>query len=101
MADQPTTPTQASLNKKAVQKTSYKPSGVSATGRKARSFAIRLWSVRHARALEWFYAHFAEMFLRLHPLWKAIGYERAEGPIKFIEKHTKGCLLYTSPSPRD
>ncbi|WP_417416969.1 methylenetetrahydrofolate reductase C-terminal domain-containing protein [Hoeflea sp.] len=93
MADQPTKPTQASLNKKSAQATSYKPSGVSATGRKARSFAVRLWSVRHSRTLEWFYGHFADLFLKLHPLWKAVGYERAEGPIKFIEKHTKGFLF--------
>lgn len=93
MADEPTKPTQASLNKKAAQQTSYKPSGVSATRRKARNFAIRLWSVRHARTLEWFYAHFANAFLKLHPVWRAIGYERAEGPIKFIEKQAKGFLF--------
>ncbi|MCY0095922.1 methylenetetrahydrofolate reductase C-terminal domain-containing protein [Hoeflea ulvae] len=93
MADQPTTPTQASLNKKAVQKTAYKPSGVSATGRNARSFAVRLWAVRHARGLEWFYGRFADLFLRLHPVWKAVGYQRAEKPVKFIEKHVKGFLF--------
>jgi hypothetical protein len=93
MADQPTKPTQASLNKKAAQTTSYKPSGVSATGRKARSFAIRLWSVRNARFLEWFYARFADAFLMLHPMWKAVGYERAEAPVKFVEKHVKGFLF--------
>ncbi len=93
MADEPTKPTQASLNKKAAPKTSYKPSGVSATGRNARSFAIRLWSVRHSRGLEWFYARFADAFLLLHPLWKAVGYQRAEGPVKFVEKHVKGFLF--------
>jgi len=93
MADEPTKETQASLNKKAAQKTSYKPSGVSATSRNARSFAIRLWSVRHSRGLEWFYARFADAFLMLHPLWKMLGYERAEGPVKFVEKHVKGFLF--------
>ncbi|MDP2732917.1 MAG: methylenetetrahydrofolate reductase C-terminal domain-containing protein [Hoeflea sp.] len=93
MADEPTKPTQASLNKKAVAKTAYKPAGVSATGRNARRFAVRLWAVRHSRGLEWFYARFADVFLRLHPMWKAIGYDRAERPVKFIEKHVKGFLF--------
>ncbi|MEP3439528.1 MAG: methylenetetrahydrofolate reductase C-terminal domain-containing protein [Hoeflea sp.] len=93
MADEPTKPTQASLNKKAATKTAYKPSRVSATGRSARRFAIRLWSVRHARSLEWFYARFADAFLALHPLWKTVGYQRAEGPVKFVEKHVKGFLF--------
>ncbi|MCY0147753.1 methylenetetrahydrofolate reductase C-terminal domain-containing protein [Hoeflea sp. G2-23] len=93
MADAPTTTTQASLNKKAARKIAYKPSGVSATRRNARRFAIRLWSVRHARALEWFYARLAKVFLMLHPMWKVVGYQRAEAPIKFIEKHVKGLLF--------
>ncbi|AKH99741.1 Methylene-tetrahydrofolate reductase C terminal [Hoeflea sp. IMCC20628] len=93
MADEPTQKTQASINKKAVRKTAYKPSGVSATGRNARRFAVRLWAVRHARGLEWFYARFAHVFLKLHPVWKAVGYQRAEGPVKFVEKHVKGFLF--------
>lgn len=93
MSDVPPRYTQAALNKKAAQKLAYKPSGVSATGRKARSFAIRLWAVRHARALEWFYERFASVFLTLHPMWKAIGYQRAEAPVKFVEKHVKGFLF--------
>ncbi len=49
--------------------------------------------MRHSRLLEWFYAQFADVFLMLHPLWKAIGYARAEGPVKFIEKRVKGFLF--------
>lgn len=93
MADQPVTTTQASLNNKARPKTDYKPSGVSATGRRARSFAIRLWAVRNSRMLEWFYRHFADVFLKLHPFWKAVGYGRAEAPVKFVERHVKGFLF--------
>ena len=93
MADQPVVQTQASINKKAQAKTDYKPSGVSATGRRARSFAIRLWSVRNSRILEWFYRHFANVFLKLHPFWKAVGYQRAEAPVKFVERHVKGVLF--------
>ena len=93
MADEPTQKTQASINKQAAPKTAYKPSGVSPTGRNARRFAVRLWSVRHSRGLEWFYARFADVFLLLHPMWKAVGYQRAEGPVKFVEKHVKGFLF--------
>ena len=71
--------TQATLVKKAAPKTDYKPADVSPQRRVQRSYTIRLWSVRHSRALEWFYARFADMFLLLHPLWKGIGYGRVEG----------------------
>ncbi|UVC11607.1 methylenetetrahydrofolate reductase C-terminal domain-containing protein [Rhizobium sp. TH2] len=71
----------------------YTPSGVSAIGRRKRSYSIRLWSVRHSRMLEWFYAKFADMFLALHPLWNKIGYGRVEAPIKFVEKRVKGLMF--------
>jgi hypothetical protein len=93
MTDVPPRFTQAVLNRKAAPKTAYKPSGVSATGRKSRSFAVRLWAVRQSRALEWFYERFANVFLMLHPMWKAVGYQRAEAPVKFVEKHVKGFLF--------
>jgi hypothetical protein len=71
----------------------YTPSGVSAIGRRKRSYSIRLWAVRHSRLLEWFYAKFADMFLLLHPLWNKIGYGRVEAPIKFVEKRVKGLMF--------
>src|SRR5690606_25719968 len=43
--------------------------------------------------LEWFYARFADTFLLLHPLWKAIGYGRVEAPVKFVEKRVKGLMF--------
>ena len=46
-------------------------------------YAVRLWSVRHAKGLNAFYRAFEEALIALHPLWNKI------------------CLLYTSPSPRD
>ena len=55
--------------------------------------AMRRWSVRHARGLEIFYAGFERLFVALHPLWKAIGYERLEKPIAAVEKVTKGFLF--------
>ncbi|CAN7499799.1 methylenetetrahydrofolate reductase C-terminal domain-containing protein [Mesorhizobium sp. LjRoot246] len=85
--------TQATLVKKAAPKSDYKPADVSPQRRVQRSFAVRLWSVRHSRLLEWFYAKFADMFLLLHPLWKGIGYGRVEGPIKFVEKRVKGFMF--------
>jgi hypothetical protein len=54
---------------------------------------MRLWSVRHARALEWLYARFADVLLRLHPVLKTIGYGRVETPVKFIERHVKGLMF--------
>ena len=82
MADEPTQKTQASLNKKAATKTAYKPSGVSATGRNARSFAIRLWSVRHSRELEWFSAASPSFFLmRESDVEGDFGLPSAEAPV--------------------
>ena len=67
--------TQATIVKKTAPKSDYKPSDVSPQRRVQRHYTVRLWSVRHSRFLEWFYARFADTFLMLHPLWKAIGYE--------------------------
>ena len=85
--------TQATLVKKAAPKTDYKPANVSPQRRVQRSFAVRLWSVRHSRALEWVYGRFADLFLHLHPVWKAIGYERVEAPVTFVERHFKGFMF--------
>ena len=71
----------------------YEPAGTSPVGRRARSYTIRRWSVRHARALEWFYDIFANILLDLHPLWKIIGYERAEAPVVVLERVVKGFLF--------
>ena len=56
-------------------------------------YAIRLWSVRHARGLEAFYGAFERTMVALHPLWKAIGYQRLERPVARIEKTVKGLLF--------
>lgn len=71
----------------------YVPGDVSPNRRIRRRYSIRLWSVRHSRLLEWFYARFASTFLLLHPLWKAIGYSRVEAPVTFVEKRVKGLLF--------
>ena len=71
----------------------YQPSHVSVTRRLRKTYTIRLWSVRHARFLEIVYGKFASLFLYLHPLWNAVGYKRAEAPVKFIERRAKGLLF--------
>ena len=71
----------------------YQPSHVSVTRRLRRPYTIRRWSVRHSRFLEAVYARLAKLFLHLHPVWNMIGYKRAEGPVKFVERRAKGFLF--------
>lgn len=85
--------TQATLVRKTRNLLAYKPADVSPQRRVQRRYTMRLWSVRHARFLEWFYARFADVFLALHPFWKAVGYHRAEKPVTFVEKRVKGLMF--------
>ena len=71
----------------------YQPSHVSVTRRLRKPYTIRLWSVRHARFLEIIYNKLAKVFLYLHPLWSFVGYQRAEAPVKFVERRAKGLLF--------
>jgi len=56
-------------------------------------YAVRKWSVRHARGLNAFYQGFESMLVALHPLWKLIGYERLERPTASVEHSVKGLLF--------
>lgn len=56
-------------------------------------YAVRQWSVRHARGLNTFYRGFEGFLVRVHRLFAFIGYERAERPVAFVEKHVKGLLF--------
>ena len=56
-------------------------------------YAVRLWSVRHARGLNAFYRGFEAVLVRLAPLFRAVGYERAERPVAAVEKAVKGLLF--------
>ena len=56
-------------------------------------YAARSWSVRHARRLNAFYRGFESLLVALHPLWKAIGYERLERPVAALERGVKGLLF--------
>lgn len=56
-------------------------------------YAARAWSVRHARGLNAFYQGFERMLVRLHGVFRAIGYARAERPVAIVEKAVKGLLF--------
>jgi hypothetical protein len=56
-------------------------------------YAVRLWSVRHARFLERFYGAFEWCAVALAPALQRIGYERLERPVAGAEKVVKGFLF--------
>lgn len=56
-------------------------------------YAVRRWSVRHARALELIYAGFERLLVALAPLFRLIGYQRLERPVAFVERRVKGFLF--------
>ena len=56
-------------------------------------YAVRQWSVRHARGLDAFYRGLESVLVALHPLFRRIGYGRLERPIARIEKSVKGLLF--------
>jgi hypothetical protein len=65
----------------------------SADGRRRRRFTLRAWSVRHAGLLERAYRVFERGLVALEPLFRTVGYERAERPVAFVERHAKGLLF--------
>ena len=56
-------------------------------------YAIRLWSTRHARAMEILYDTLEGLFVGLHPLMRRIGYTRLEKPVAALEQVVKGVLF--------
>ena len=56
-------------------------------------YKIRQWSVTHSRKLEAFYRNLEPLFMRLHPLYKAVGYGRLEKPMRVVEKAIKGLMF--------
>ena len=56
-------------------------------------YALRQWSVRHARGLNAFYKAFESALVMLHPLWNWLGYERLERPVAAVERTVKGLLF--------
>jgi Methylene-tetrahydrofolate reductase C terminal len=56
-------------------------------------YAVRQWSVRHARGLNALYKGFESALVALHPLSKRLGYERLERPVAAVERQVKGLLF--------
>ena len=56
-------------------------------------YAIRKWSVRHARLLEHIYAGVERGLIAAAPLLEKIGHERLEAPVAAVEKVVKGILF--------
>jgi hypothetical protein len=56
-------------------------------------YALRQWSVRHARGMNAFYRGFESALVALHPLWQRLGYARLERPVAAVEKSVKGLLF--------
>lgn len=56
-------------------------------------YAVRRWSVRHARGMEMLYNAFERVLLWLEPMIRRIGYARLEKPIAWVERQTKGFLF--------
>ena len=56
-------------------------------------YRVRLWSVKNARSLEWFYDRFERVLVALHPVFERVGYQRLEAPVALLERWTKGFLF--------
>jgi len=56
-------------------------------------YALRRWSVRHARGLNGFYKGFEALLVAMNPLWRLIGYERVDRPMAAMERLVKGVLF--------
>jgi hypothetical protein len=61
--------------------------------RDGRRFALRFWSIRHARFLEALYAMLERSLVALAPLFAAIGWERLERPVAGLERVVKGAMF--------
>jgi hypothetical protein len=56
-------------------------------------YALRLWSVRHARGLERLYAAVERALVAFAPLFRRIEPERAEPPLAAVERAVKQALF--------
>jgi Methylene-tetrahydrofolate reductase C terminal len=56
-------------------------------------YAVRLWSVRHARLLGGVYAGFERLLRASDPWLCRIGYDRLERPVAAVERGVKGLLF--------
>lgn len=60
---------------------------------RAGRFALRFWSVAHARLMERAYAGFERALVRFAPLAARVGLSRLERPVTAIERRLKGALF--------
>ncbi len=56
-------------------------------------YAVRRWSVRHSRLMEWLYSNMESVFVSLDPVLRKLGYERLEKPVALFERNVKGLLF--------
>ena len=56
-------------------------------------YAVRQWSVRHARGLNALYRALEGLLVALSPLMRWIGYQRLERPTAAVERSIKGLLF--------
>jgi len=56
-------------------------------------YAVRRWSVRHARTMERLWNLTSRTLLTLAPVLRRIGLERAEKPVAAVESAVKGLLF--------
>jgi hypothetical protein len=56
-------------------------------------YSVRLWSVRHADGLNRFFNGLERVLVALAPVFRAIGYQRLEKPMAFVERNVKGLLF--------
>lgn len=56
-------------------------------------YRLRLFSVSRSRFLEIIYQTFEPIIIKLHKFWNAVGYERVEKPVRFIERGVKGLMF--------
>lgn len=93
MADAVISKAPATAKKAPAPKPEIGPHHFSADGKARRKWSLKYWSIRNSRLLEWFYQHFASTLVRFDPLLKAVGYERAEKSVAFVERGVKGLLF--------
>ena len=71
----------------------YQPIGKGAVRRQSVTYTVRRWSVRHAAFLKRLYTLLSKVLPGLHPLWRFVGYQRAEWPMVRIERTVKGFMF--------
>ena len=56
-------------------------------------YRMRRWVVRHSNVFEMIYRRFEPLLVKLDPIWRRLGHERIEAPVKVVEKAVKGALF--------